>query len=193
QLVGPKFVQTFGQVEAPMCITMMRRNEQRDRLNSCGRAGPFVDMNIVDEAFEEVPTGEDGEIVCKGSIVMKGYWNNAKATKETLINNWLRTGDLGWVDDNGYLHIVDRQKEVIISGGVNIYPREIEEVLNKHSAVKEVAVIGVPDEKWGETVVAYIVSNHVEVVLEEQLQELSNSNLSIYKKQREIIINNNFI
>lgn len=187
-LLGTIFVQTFGQVEAPMCITTMMRDEQTDRLESCGRQAPFVAMKIIDDEWNEKQVGEVGEIVCKGSLVMQGYWNNQEETKKTLVNGWLRTGDLGWVDEYGYLHIVDRIKEVIISGGVNIYPREVEEVLNKHSGVKETAVIGVPDEKWGEAVVAYIVPNGTKEVTDEQLIELCNNNLASFKKPKEIII-----
>lgn len=188
QLLGTIFVQTFGQVEAPMCITTMQRDEQMDRLESCGRVSPFVDMKIVDEHFNEVKEGEVGEIVCKGSLVMQGYWNNEEETATTLVDGWLRTGDLGWVDKAGYLHIVDRIKEVIISGGMNIYPREIEEVLNKHSGVKEVAVIGVPDEKWGEKVVAYIVPNENSEVTVEQLNDVSDDYLASFKRPKDIII-----
>jgi len=187
-LLGTIFVQTFGQVEAPMCITIMMRDEQMDRLESCGRQAPFVEMKIVDDEWNEKPAGEVGEIVCKGSLVMKGYWNNPEATEETLVDGWLKTGDLGWVDEHGYLHLVDRIKEVIISGGVNIYPREIEEVLNKHAGVKETAVIGVRDAKWGEAVVAYIVPNGTQEVAEEQLIELCNDHLASFKKPKKIII-----
>lgn len=188
ELLGTIFVQTFGQVEAPMCITTMLRDEQMDRLESCGRVSPFVDMKIVDENLNEVKEGEVGEIVCKGSLVMQGYWNNEEETGETLVDGWLRTGDLGWVDEAGYLHIVDRIKEVIISGGMNIYPREIEEVLNKHSGVKEVAVIGVPDEKWGEKVVAYVVPSANGNVTVEQLNDLSDEYLASFKRPKEVII-----
>lgn len=187
-LLGTKFVQMYGQAEAPMSITTMFRDEQLERIESCGKPSPFVDMKIVDSNMNELPPREIGEIVCKGSLVMKGYWNNEKATKETIVNGWLRTGDLGYVDENGYLYIVDRIKEVIISGGANIYPREVEEVLSKHKGVKEVAVVGVPDEKWGESVVAYVVPNGKVDVTEEQLIELSKNHLASYKKPREVII-----
>jgi long-chain acyl-CoA synthetase len=149
-LLGPKIVETFGQVEAPMTITVMPRHELGKRLTSCGATGPFVDMKIVNETGDEVQVGEIGEIICKGSLVMKGYWNNHEATAETLRDGWLHTGDLGWVDAEGFLHIVDRKKDVIISGGANTYPREVEEVLNLHPSVKETCVFGIPDEKWGE-------------------------------------------
>ncbi|WP_301109097.1 class I adenylate-forming enzyme family protein [Sporosarcina sp.] len=187
-LTGPIFAQTFGQVEAPMCITMMPKRELGDHLESCGRVGPFVDVKIVDEQGIELPAGEVGEIVCKGSLVMKGYWNNEKATNETLIDGWLQTGDLGWKSEEGYVHIVDRKKDVIISGGVNIYPREVEEVLNKHQGVKETCVIGVPDEKWGENVIAYVVPNGTVKVTKEELIELCLDHMASFKKPKEIHI-----
>lgn len=186
--LGTKFVETYGQVEAPMCITVMPRDELGNRLESAGRTGPFVDMKIINSEGNEVPTGEVGQITCKGSLVMQGYWNNEKATNETLIDNWLQTGDLGWVNKEGYLHIVDRIKDVIISGGVNIYPREVEEVLNKHTGVKEACVIGVPDDKWGENVIAYIVPNGTREVTEEDLLNLCKDHLASFKKPKEVHI-----
>lgn len=185
---GPIFVETYGQVEAPMCITMMPRNEIQNRLESCGRVGLFVDVKIVDDHNNEVEFGKVGEIICKGSLVMKGYWNNEKATAETLQDGWLHTGDLGWRDKEGYVHIVDRKKDVIISGGVNIYPREVEEVLNLHKGVKETCVIGVPDDKWGESVVAFVVPNGKEEVTEEALLSLCKENLASFKKPKELFI-----
>jgi long-chain acyl-CoA synthetase len=167
---------------------MMPRNEIQNRLESCGRTGLFVDVKLVDDANQEVPIGEVGEIICKGSLVMKGYWNNEKATKETIQDGWLHTGDLGWRDSEGYMHIVDRKKDVIISGGVNIYPREVEEVLNLHRGVKETCVIGVPDDKWGENIVAFVVPNGKEEVTIEALLTLCKENLASFKKPKEIFI-----
>ncbi len=186
--IGTKFVETYGQVEAPMCISIMPRNELQNRLDSCGRIGPFVDVKIIDDEGNELPAGEVGEIIAKGPLVMQGYWNNDKATQDTLKDGWLHTGDLGKLDNNGYLYIVDRKKEVIISGGVNIYPREVEEVLNKHPFVKETCVIGVPDEKWGESVIAYIVPNGRGEVQSEELIELCKNHLASFKKPKEIYI-----
>jgi long-chain acyl-CoA synthetase len=119
---------------------------------------------------------------------MKGYWRNEKATAETLRDGWLYTGDLGWADENGYLHIVDRKKDVIISGGLNIYPREIEEVLNKHIGVKETCVVGMPHDKWGEAVIAYCVLNEGAIVDKEELFELCKGHLASYKKPKDIHI-----
>ncbi len=186
ELLGPKLVQTYGQVEAPMVITMMPRHELSHRLESCGKVGPFVEAKVMDENGEEVNAGQVGEVVCKGSLVMKGYWNNPSATLETIKNGWLHTGDIGWMDEEGYLHLVDRKKDVVISGGMNIYPREIEEVLNKHDGVKETCVLGVPDEKWGERVIAYIVGNGTCEVTEEALTELCSEHLAAFKKPKEV-------
>lgn len=185
-LLGPKLVQTYGQVEAPMAVTIMPRQELAVRLESCGKSGPFVEVKIVDENGEEAKTGTAGEVVCKGSLVMKGYWNNPSATLETIQNGWLHTGDIGWMDEEGYLHLVDRKKDVVISGGMNIYPREIEEVLNKHDGVKETCVIGVPDERWGERVIAYVVQNGNIQVDEQQLMTLCGEHLANFKKTKEV-------
>ncbi|AZU64149.1 class I adenylate-forming enzyme family protein [Neobacillus mesonae] len=185
-LAGDKFVETYGQVEAPMAITIMPRGELGEHLESCGLSGPFVEVKLVDGKGGEVPQGEVGEVICKGSLVMQGYWNNPEATADTLRDGWLYTGDLGWMDERGFLHLVDRKKEVIISGGMNIYPREIEEVLNKHASVKETCVIGLPDEKWGEIVAAFIVIKEGRTASEEDMLELCKQHLGSYKKPKVI-------
>jgi acyl-CoA synthetase (AMP-forming)/AMP-acid ligase II len=187
-LTGPIFAETYGQVEAPMCITMMPKKELGTHLESCGRTGLFVNVKIVDDEGKEVEAGEIGEIICKGSLVMQGYWNNAQATADTLKDGWLHTGDLGWKSEEGYVHIVDRKKDVIISGGVNIYPREVEEVLSLHPGVKETCVIGVPDEKWGENIVAYIVQNGTAPVTTDELLTLCIENMASFKKPKEIYL-----
>jgi acyl-CoA synthetase (AMP-forming)/AMP-acid ligase II len=186
--LGPKFIETYGQVEAPMTISMMPRHELGSKLESCGKTGPFVDMKIVDDSDQELQSGQVGEVICKGSLVMEGYWDKEEATASTLKNGWLYTGDLGWKDDKGYLHLVDRKKDVIISGGVNIYPREIEEVLNLHPGIKETCVIGLPDDKWGESVAAFVVTNETEDVTQEELIALCKEHLASFKKPKSIQI-----
>lgn len=186
--VGTKFVEAYGQVECPMCISIMPRNDLPMNLDSCGRIGPFVEVQIVDDEGNGLPIGEVGEITVKGPLVMKGYWNNEAATNEALQDGWLHTGDLGRLDEQGFLFIVDRKKEVIISGGVNIYPREVEEVLNKHEAVKETCVIGIPDDKWGESIVAYVVPNGRGEVTVEELEQLCKEHLASFKKPKEIYV-----
>ena len=128
----------------------------RERLTSAGKPYACLDVKVVDEDGRDLPPDEAGEIVCKGDVVMPGYWNNPEATASSLKDGWLHTGDVGAFDADGYLTLKDRSKDLIISGGSNIYPREVEEVLLKHPAVREVSVIGRPDQEWGEVVVAYV-------------------------------------
>ncbi len=164
-VMGNRFVQIFGQGECPMCITALARAELADRANpkwleriaSVGVAQSLVEVRVTDERGATLPVGETGEILVRGDPVMAGYWRNAEATEKTLRDGWLWTGDLGCFDADGFLTLKDRSKDVIISGGSNIYPREVEEVLLKHGAVREVSVVGQPDAEWGEVVVAFVV------------------------------------
>lgn len=162
-LMGPVFVQIYGQTESPMTGTLLRPEEHRldepyaGRLGSCGRARSGMGVSILGEDDRPVPTGEVGEICLRGATVMKGYWNRPEATAETLRGGWLHTGDIGKVDDHGFVYILDRTRDMVISGGLNIYPREVEEVLLTHPAVAEVCVFGVPDDKWGEALKAHVV------------------------------------
>jgi long-chain acyl-CoA synthetase len=164
---GPRFAQIYGQGESPMTITMLPKDEIADRahplwLHRLGTAGrPFgcIELRIAGDGDRPLPDGETGEILCRGPTVMPGYWQNDEANARTLAGGWLHTGDVGAVDAHGYLTLKDRSKDVIISGGSNIYPREVEEVLLRHPGVREVSVIGRPDEEWGEAVVAYVVGD----------------------------------
>jgi long-chain acyl-CoA synthetase len=161
---GPRLVQIYGQGEAPMTITTLSKQDiadrahprWRDRLASAGKPYSNVEVMVADAQDRPVPQGEAGEILCRG-VVMAGYWRNPEATAASLRNGWLHTGDVGVFDAEGYLHLKDRSKDLIISGGSNIYPREVEEVLLTHAQVREVSVIGRPDRDWGEAVVAYVV------------------------------------
>jgi long-chain acyl-CoA synthetase len=162
---GFKLAQLYGQGESPMTITGMTRamieqayREGRDdRLGSAGVPQTVVQVRVADEQDRDVPTGETGEILVRGDSVMTGYWRNPEATAQTMRGGWLHTGDLGAFDASGFLTLKDRSKDLIISGGSNIYPREVEEVLLRHDGVAEVSVIGVPDPEWGEKVVAFVV------------------------------------
>jgi long-chain acyl-CoA synthetase len=164
-VMGARFVQIYGQGECPMAITALSRFDVSDRdhprwqerLSSVGVAQSVSQVKIFDDAGQEVPRGETGEIVVRGTAVMKGYWRNPEATAKTLRDGWLWTGDMGFMDDDGYVTMVDRSKDMIISGGSNIYPREVEEVLLEHASVREVAVVGKPHADWGEEVVAFVV------------------------------------
>jgi long-chain acyl-CoA synthetase len=161
---GPRLAQIYGQGEAPMTITTLSKEDiaarnhphWRERLGSAGKPYSNVEVMVADAQDQPVAQGEAGEILCRG-VVMAGYWRNPEATAASLRNGWLHTGDVGVFDAEGYLHLKDRSKDLIISGGSNIYPREVEEVLLMHAQVREVSVIGRPDRDWGEAVVAYVV------------------------------------
>ena len=162
---GDKFIQIYGQGESPMTITALSRTEIGDRnhpdwpscSDSVGRAQSAVEVAILNASGEPAAPGEIGEIVVRGMAVMPGYWQSPEASAETLADGWLRTGDQGTMDERGYVTLRDRSKDVIISGGTNIYPREVEEALLTHPGVEEVAVIGRPSPEWGEEVVACVV------------------------------------
>ena len=160
---GPIFVQLYGQGEAPMTITGLRRADHLDGddaiLGSVGYARSGVDVAVLAADGSPAAIDEIGEIVCRGDVVMSGYWKNPDATAATLRDGWLRTGDMGSFDARGFLTLRDRSKDVVISGGSNIYPREVEEVLIEHPGVSEACVVGAPDPEWGEVVVAFIVGS----------------------------------
>jgi fatty-acyl-CoA synthase len=160
---GQIFVQVYGQGEAPMTITGLRRADHLGAddavLGSVGYARSGVDVAVLRDDGSPAPIGEIGEIVCRGDVVMSGYWNNPEATAATMQNGWLRTGDMGSFDDRGYLTLRDRSKDVVISGGSNVYPREVEEALIQHPGVTEACVVGAPDPEWGEVVVAFVVGS----------------------------------
>jgi long-chain acyl-CoA synthetase len=162
---GPRFAQIYGQGESPMTITVLPKEDVaarehprwRARLASAGRPFACVDVMVTDDDDRPLPPEETGEILCRGDSVMAGYWRDADASARTLRSGWLHTGDVGAFDADGYLTLKDRSKDVVISGGSNIYPREIEEILLTHPGVREASVIGRPDREWGEVVVAYVV------------------------------------
>ncbi|HBZ18847.1 MAG TPA: AMP-dependent synthetase [Betaproteobacteria bacterium] len=164
-ILGPRFVQIYGQGESPMTITVLSRaaindssHERYDeRLASVGVAQSVVSVSILGERGSPAPVGQMGEIIVKGAVVASGYWNDEEATQATWKDGWLHTGDIGFFDGDGFLTLIDRSKDLIISGGSNIYPREIEEVLLTHQSVSEVAVVGQFSEEWGESVVAFVV------------------------------------
>lgn len=162
---GPRLAQIYGQGESPMTITVLSRDEianrehphWHDRLASVGRPFTCVEVMLANEQDSSIPMGETGEILCRGDTVMAGYWKNQESSAATLRGGWLHTGDIGVFDSDGYLTLKGRSKDLIISGGANIYPREVEEILLKHDKVREVSVIGRPHDEWGEIVVAYVV------------------------------------
>jgi fatty-acyl-CoA synthase len=160
--LGPVFMQLYGQSEAPNCVTVLHTYEHDpelhpERLASCGTPIGWSVVRLLDDDGNEVPVGEVGEICVRGPLVMPGYWNKPEETARALRHGWLYTGDLARRDADGFIYIVDRSKDMIITGGFNVYPREVEDVLTHHPAVAAAAVIGVPDAKWGEAVKAVVV------------------------------------
>lgn len=176
----------YGLSEASPGVATQRR-DMPIKEGSVGVPLPGVQIKIVDDDGKELPTGEVGELIVKGDNVTPGYYKNPKATKEALKNGWLHTGDIAKVDEDGYLYIVDRKKDLIIRGGFNIYPRDLEELIVKHEAVSEVAVIGVPSERMGEEVVACVVKKAGYDVTESQLIEYCQQHLAKYKTPKQII------
>ena len=182
---GEHLYQLFGQGESPMTITGLPQTYhcRREKLESCGVARTGVEVRVVDENDRDLPPGEVGEILTRSDCVMAGYWENPNSTAQTLRGGWLHTGDLGSLDAGGFLTIRDRSKDMIISGGSNIYPREIEEVLLRHPAVSECSVVGRPHAEWGEEVVAFIVSP--KPVSSGELDALCIENIARFKRPRQ--------
>jgi len=191
---GPVFVQGFGQAEAPFFCTCLSAaehlvdptSEAVKRLASCGRATPFSRVAIMDDGGRLLADGEVGEVVVRGDIVMKGYYRNPEATAEVSRFGWHHTGDIGYRDEEGYFYIVDRKRDLIISGGFNIAPAEIERVLWSHPAVQDCVVIGVPDERWGEAIKAVVELKPGATVSEAELQAICSERLGSMKKPRTV-------
>jgi long-chain acyl-CoA synthetase len=182
---GSVFVQLFGQGETPMTATVLRRQDHvPELLGSAGRARPGIEVRIVGDDGAPVPAGEVGELVVRGPSVMTGYWRRPEATAETIVDGWLHTGDLGRMSADGIVHLLDRAKDMIISGGSNVYAVEVEDVLATHESVAEVAVVGVPDDLWGELVVAVVVPAEGHALDSTALDVLARSRLAGYKVPR---------
>lgn len=192
---GPRLVQIYGQGECPMTITALSREAIADRGHagwaaiaaSVGRAQACVEVCVLDAAGQPLAPGEPGEIAVRGAAVMQGYWDNPQATQATLVNGWLRTGDIGCLDGQGYLTLTDRSKDVIISGGSNIYPREVEEVLMQHPEVFEACVVGEADAEWGESVVAFVVSRSPGSLDAQVLNQWFLARMASFKKPRKYL------
>jgi len=192
EVFGSRFIQIYGQGETPMTITRLTRERVadrshprwRERLASVGDAHSCAEVRIVDDSGKDAPTGETGEILVRGPMVMQGYWNRPEASAETLRDGWLWTGDIGCLDEDGYLTLKDRSKDVIISGGTNIYPREVEEVLLMHPDVLEVSVIGKPHLEWGEDIAAFVVIADQALVKEEDLDQYCLDNIARFKRPK---------
>ena len=182
-----KFTQVYGLTETTGAITFLQfEDHEGEKLLSCGRATFGADMRVVDPEGKEVPHGQIGEIVYRGPGVMQGYWNRPQDTADQIRDGWFYTGDAGTEDDAGFFYVKDRIKDMIISGGENIYPAELESVLAAHPALADVAVIGVPDEQWGETVKAIVVLKPGVALTGEELIEWARTRLGGYKRPKSV-------
>ncbi|WP_146344094.1 class I adenylate-forming enzyme family protein [Phaeobacter marinintestinus] len=191
EVFGSVFVQIYGQGECPMGISALPRDLVtdrshplwKDRLVSVGRAQSPVEVQIGDADCAPLAAGQHGEIMVRGDVVMPGYWQNEAATKKTLVDGWLMTGDMGFADEDGFITMRDRSKDMIITGGSNVYPREVEEILLTHPGVREVSVVGRPHSEWGEEVVAFIVGD----VGSEDLDRLCIENIARFKRPKDYV------
>lgn len=190
---GPVLIQSFGQTEAPMFLTLLDHAEHQaiaarpHLIRSAGRVIAGLEVRIVDDDDHEVPAGEIGEIVARGPHLMKGYWNRPEASADTLRGGWLHTGDVGRFDDEGYLYIVDRKKDMIISGGSNVYAREVEQALLGMPGVREAAVIGLPHRKWGEMVTAVLVAGTAPRPTDAEMEQFCHRNIADYRRPKKFI------
>jgi long-chain acyl-CoA synthetase len=191
-LFGSRLYQLYGQGESPMTITGLSKHDHEGdrgpahlaRLGSCGIPRTGVEVRVVNESGEELPPGEPGQVITRSDCVMAGYWNNPEASASALQSGWLWTGDVGSMDELGYLTLRDRSKDMIISGGTNIYPREIEEVLLQHPAVLECSVVGRPHPDWGEEVIAFVVFEPGASASTRELDDLCLGHIARFKRPR---------
>jgi fatty-acyl-CoA synthase len=194
--IGPVMAQLFGQTEAPMMISTMAPKDHfnangsiaRGRLASAGRAAPLVQVGVMDEAGQLLPAGERGEIVVRGSLVMEGYYKNPTATAEVSRFHWHHTGDIGYLDDENFLFIVDRAKDMIITGGFNVYSIEVEQALLQHPDVMDSAVFGLPDDKWGERVAAVVQLHAGRTLAADEIKAFVKSRIGSVKAPKQVDI-----
>ncbi|HWP46650.1 MAG TPA: long-chain-fatty-acid--CoA ligase [Candidatus Limnocylindrales bacterium] len=176
---------TYGLTEAGCILTFCRLTRQNQaKINSVGKPHPLVEVRIVNKEGKDVAVGEVGEIIARGPTIMQGYWNMPEKTAETLREGWLYSGDLGRYDEEGFIYIVGRSKDMIISGGEKIYPVEIEKLLRQHDKIKDVAVIGIPDREWGESVLAVVVPQEGAMLTKEEVIDYVRTRLAGYKKPK---------
>lgn len=200
ELLGPIFVGNYGQAEAPMTIATLSKKDHltedissgMKRLHSAGRPYTFVDVKIVDHEGKKVPTGELGEVIVKGDHIMTDYWHrHPEIDEEPIKEGWVHTRDIGFFDNEGFLYLVDRKSEMIITGGFNVYPNEVEQVLCMHPSVQEAAVVGIPDEEWGESIKAFVVVKPGKPVTEQELIDFVKDYLASYKKPKSVEFRDN--
>ena len=186
------FVQVYGLTETTGVVTMLSHEDhdvdgpKKHLLRSCGKPSMGIELKIVDETGKQLPAGEVGEIIIRSKQVMKGYWNMAEETAKTIRNGWFYTGDAGYTDKAGYVYIHDRVKDMIVSGGENVYPAEVENALMKHPAVGDVAVIGIPDDRWGEVPLAIVVRKPDVAVTEDDIIAFGRTQLAGFKTPKKV-------
>jgi len=194
QEMGPIFLQGYSQMEVANQTCVMTKKQhieaiesnKRHWLSSCGMPILISQVKIVDDKGDEAGPGVIGELITRGPHMMKGYWQREEETKKTIVDGWLFTGDIAYMDEDGYIYLVDRKKDMIISGGMNVYSAEVESVFSQHPAVAEVIVIGIPDEKWGEAVLGVVVKTPGTDVTEAELLAYCKKELSAYKRPKKI-------
>lgn len=191
ETLGGSLYELYGLTEG--FVTILDSSDFASKIDSVGVPPPFIEMQILNERGDEVAVGEIGEIAGRGPLLMPGYYKRPDLTAQAIVNGWLRTGDMGYVDEAGYLYLVDRKKDLIISGGVNVFPKDIEEIVVQHSAVREVAVFGVQHEKWGEAPVAAVVLKESGAVNADDLREWVNARVAArYQRIYRVVILEDF-
>jgi long-chain acyl-CoA synthetase len=181
-----KLLQIYGLTESGFLTGLRDQDHTEDRLMSCGRACPGVDLRVVDQAGKEVPVGQPGELVARGANIMQGYWNNAEETAQAFRNGFFRTGDVGYQDSRGFVYILDRIKDMIVTGGENVHSGEVEAVIYEHPAIREAAVFGIPDPQWGELVMAVVALKPGLALSAEELVAHCRKSLASYKIPRRV-------
>jgi long-chain acyl-CoA synthetase len=186
-----RFYELYGITEGFM--TILDKNDFPRKIDSVGTPPPFMEIRVVDETGQDVPTGTVGEIIGRGPLMMPGYYKRPDLTANAIRHGWLYSGDLGYMDEEGFLYLVDRKKDMIISGGVNVYPKDIEEVVVKHPAVKEVAVFGIPSDKWGETPVAAVILKEADAITADELKDWVNERVGAkFQRLHEVMLLTDF-
>ncbi len=186
-----RLYELYGLTEGLM--TILDKYHRGEKLGSVGVPPPFMEIKIIDDQGNELPSGAVGEICGRGPLMMTGYYGRPDLTEQTIVNGWLHSGDVGYVDADGFLYLVDRKKDLIISGGINVFPRDIEEIIVQHPAVREVAVFGVPSEKWGETPLAAVVLKEPGLASAEEILQWTNARVEAgYQKVSQVVIMEDF-
>jgi long-chain acyl-CoA synthetase len=186
-----RFYELYGVTEG--FVTILDKLDAEAKLDSVGTPPPFFEIRILDDQGHDLPPGEVGEIAGRGPIKMLGYYKRPDLTAQTVVDGWIRSGDLGYLDEDGFLYLVDRKKDMIISGGVNVYPRDIEEIVVKHPAVREAAVFGIPSDKWGETPLAAVVLNDPNAITAAELCAWINDRVGArYQRVYQVVIKDDF-